>query len=455
MLEKGGAHENKVHIRQVIVTKLFGNYNYVIQAPEDRDSADLLIIFGENGSGKTTILNLLYHTLATDRLGGHKTFISETPFQQFSVELSDGASVKVTKFGDRLVGAFKFDVTTVSGLSNTFQFKVDKDGKVKPSSSSIQESIDAVVQLGVSLYFVPDDRKVQSGLIEMRGAEIRSRDSYYSISEIDGVTHTFYDPDRRAAMNRGQSDSHHLQIKPVIDALFAWLRNGVIAGANTGEENASSIYLRVMGNLGAIEAIPFSQPAEPDYDFRETIEDLDADISMFAQYGLLPGFPAEKFVDQFELASLHNQNTIRAILRPYLDGLKARLNALRELYDVIHVYSTTLNSFFSGKIVQVNAQRGISVILHSSGELDLNMLSSGEKQLMLLFSNTVLARRTSSIFIIDEPELSLNIKWQRNLIGALLRCASGGGTQFVVASHSLELLSQYRSSARQLRNVVE
>ena len=77
-------------------------------------------------------------------------------------------------------------------------------------------------------------------------------------------------------------------------------------------------------------------------------------------------------------------------------------------------------------------------------------LSSGEKQLILLLSNTILARDQSGIFIIDEPELSLNVKWQRTLVGALLRCAEGSRIQYLLASHSLELITLHKDNAIRL-----
>jgi predicted ATP-dependent endonuclease of OLD family len=43
--------------------------------------------------------------------------------------------------------------------------------------------------------------------------------------------------------------------------------------------------------------------------------------------------------------------------------------------------------------------------------------------------------------MIDEPEISLNIKWQRNLIKALVDITDGESTQFIFASHSMEILS--------------
>ena len=45
--------------------------------------------------------------------------------------------------------------------------------------------------------------------------------------------------------------------------------------------------------------------------------------------------------------------------------------------------------------------------------IDLEWLSSGEKQIISIFSKVYLECVSPCIFIIDEPELSLSIEWQR------------------------------------------
>ena len=50
---------------------------------------------------------------------------------------------------------------------------------------------------------------------------------------------------------------------------------------------------------------------------------------------------------------------------------------------------------------------------------------------------------TCPIIIIDEPEISLNIKWQRRLLSTLNYFVRDSKAQFVVATHSFEILSSH------------
>ena len=62
----------------------------------------------------------------------------------------------------------------------------------------------------------------------------------------------------------------------------------------------------------------------------------------------------------------------------------------------------------------------------SSEYITLNSLSSGEKQIVSLFAKLYLEDSGKSIVIIDEPELSLSIRWQKMLLPDIMRSNNCG-----------------------------
>ena len=50
-------------IVSIEVEQLFGRYNYTLSKKDTHNEVDssLMILYGDNGSGKTTILKLLFH----------------------------------------------------------------------------------------------------------------------------------------------------------------------------------------------------------------------------------------------------------------------------------------------------------------------------------------------------------------------------------------------------------
>ncbi|CED71565.1 SMC protein [Aliivibrio wodanis] len=74
----------------------------------------------------------------------------------------------------------------------------------------------------------------------------------------------------------------------------------------------------------------------------------------------------------------------------------------------------------------------------SDGNIPWELLSRGEKTLIYLFVVTFLYKEKVSIFIFDEPEIALHVKWQKNLIKDLSELAPEH--QFIVATHSPSLI---------------
>ena len=66
--------------------------------------------------------------------------------------------------------------------------------------------------------------------------------------------------------------------------------------------------------------------------------------------------------------------------------------------------------------------------------LEMKSLSSGEKQIVSLFSHLYLSGQSQFFVIIDEPELSLSVTWQRRFLPDIL--ATGMCTGLVAVTHS-------------------
>lgn len=109
-----------------------------------------------------------------------------------------------------------------------------------------------------------------------------------------------------------------------------------------------------------------------------------------------------------------------------------------------------INSFFNHKTIKYEMHRGFEVVSDGGRILPPQALSSGERHLLLLFLNTVTAFERASLFMIDEPEISLNVKWQRKLLSSLLECVGDNPVQYIFATHSVELLAQHKENVVKL-----
>jgi predicted ATPase len=80
----------------------------------------------------------------------------------------------------------------------------------------------------------------------------------------------------------------------------------------------------------------------------------------------------------------------------------------------------------------------------------LKTLSSGERQIVIVLTYLAFLSGPDSIFVIDEPELSLHIRWQGYLMNALNKLRPKGG-QIIIATHAPEIAGRAPSSCIQLR----
>ena len=112
------------------------------------------------------------------------------------------------------------------------------------------------------------------------------------------------------------------------------------------------------------------------------------------------------------------------------------------IFASLRLYENTVNSFLEDKSAEVDGSGQLKIRLSSSLELDWHLLSSGEKQILILLTEALLRVDKSVVYIADEPELSLHVTWQEKLLKSLVTL--GGQKQIIVATHSPDIVGDFR-----------
>lgn len=84
---------------------------------------------------------------------------------------------------------------------------------------------------------------------------------------------------------------------------------------------------------------------------------------------------------------------------------------IREFIEVCNKYLENKKMLYDSP----NFTFSISLV-ENDQSIKLNQLSSGEKQIVSLFSHLYLSNKKEYIVLIDEPELSLSVKWQKTFL---------------------------------------
>ena len=78
-------------------------------------------------------------------------------------------------------------------------------------------------------------------------------------------------------------------------------------------------------------------------------------------------------------------------------------------------FEELINELFSGKKLHFDERNNPKIQLLSGDDIEVSALSSGEKQLFILLGEALLQEGRPVVFISDEPELSLHVNWQNVL----------------------------------------
>lgn len=125
----------------------------------------------------------------------------------------------------------------------------------------------------------------------------------------------------------------------------------------------------------------------------------------------------------------------------------------KKIMEPLSKYLLLLNEFHETKDFKLkdNKKGGGLSILKENGEIPISQLSSGEKQLIILLTETLLQKNRQTLFIADEPELSLHIEWQRKVIASIIDL--NPNSQVIIATHSPEIVGRFKSRIINMENI--
>lgn len=133
---------------------------------------------------------------------------------------------------------------------------------------------------------------------------------------------------------------------------------------------------------------------------------------------------------------------------------KFEQKSMQTMEEIQH-YLDTLNHFFKDSAKKIVFKEDTSEIafnnLNKNGipvteHRDIKFLSSGEQQILILFTYIAFNSSDGKVFIIDEPELSLHIKWQEDFLDELEKITPES-TQLLFATHSPILANKKKDKA--------
>lgn len=415
----------KSRITKFKIDKLFGYQDISI----DFESR-VKILIGENGLGKTTVLNMLYFLL-------DKKFekLNNIKFERIELVFSNNRKIAFTHnslsyYLDRpkryQSGQFYQILSKQLSLKDVKEIKnIIEDKRLHPNQ---RDKIIAsrVNELGVKInapsrYVYDNIKKLISEfeaiefqkIIEQIDTEVKSKILYFpTFRRIESQFANLSSNSRESLLEEypflDDSDLNKLYNADVIqfgmqdvETRIASITSEITQKSLVGFSNITG---DLLGQLSQDFPISVKRKRKDDDKLRIILERVGSRIS---------DDDKENIINYVKSGDVKNK------------GLLYLIDKLIDLYDeqesldkAIKDFRDTCNLYLNRKALVYNeSQVSLKIIRENTNEpVELDYLSSGEKQIVSLFSKIYLEKEENYIVLFDEPELSLSLFWQQRLL---------------------------------------
>lgn len=425
---------NRTALKQITIKGLFGRNNVTLCFDKTVN-----IFIGENGLGKTTILNCVYYVLHSE----YEKLVS-IPFDEIIIKFSHEHEktinrADVMKYLGRLKSNKNFrymeifpfieDILEQNNFNHSILYDEDFQEKVimrlsKSLGISYGQARASIVSYLSS--YNNNNKGSAKNIIDLRekvSKLIDERVIYLTTyRRIEKDYSEYFNPEKER-YNRVDNDSLiRFGMKDVSKAINNIL--GIISDkTNQGFNKMTGILLSKYASISPNEKNRFRFI---DYDLLKIVLDrLGQQINEEDKKNIL------ELVSNEEIYKPDHK-----YLLDLIDELINNYNQLKIYDEKIMMFKDTCNRYLNDKqFIYNQSEISLKIISDiSNDEIDISMLSSGEKQIVSLFSRLYLESDKKCILLIDEPELSISMRWQKMLLPDIIR--SNNCNLLITVTHS-------------------
>lgn len=126
----------------------------------------------------------------------------------------------------------------------------------------------------------------------------------------------------------------------------------------------------------------------------------------------------------------------------YLNDTEKKLEIFSDLIKKLDLFTNILNErrFLYKKIV-IDKEKGFYFVTEKGDNLKLTDLSSGEQQEVVLLYELLFKIARDTLVLIDEPEISLHVVWQKEFLNDLKKITELQNINAIVATHSPQIIN--------------
>ena len=414
-------------IKSFKITKLHGFKNYNLKFKDNT-----LILVGENGAGKTTILRMLYYlisgqwtSLAKFRFNTVSLKVNNKTFSIKRADISKKVDFTSTRFLHRFPPHIRRRILDIfeeyeAGVMPLSELEMFCDRYDVPFHYILRE-IDFDDNISNSKRHEKIREKLNDIKASLRGIQVLYLPTYRRIEQELSTIFKGVDEDelrRRKHIMRGRKKVNYTElIEFGMRDVSQSIHNTLERLKEFARENLNSLTLGYLGDVvdkkyAELDVAQIKKTS--DETIRNIIDRIDDRILSESSKQHLSEVIDN--VKKDEKLSEHSK-----VICHYFIKLLNFQQELEEKEQKMRGFCEVCNNYMEDKIFKYTSSSfsfSISPKDDSSirNEIKLDQLSSGEKQIVSLFSHLYLSNVNHYFVMIDEPELSLSVPWQRQFL---------------------------------------
>ena len=438
------------------VDGLFGSYDYFIPL---NTTERVTAIIAPNGYGKTLCLRMIDSFFAS-----RWSLFAESTFSEVEFEFTDKSKIVINKDNKKddseinnTIG-IKLTLSSPDGVKSAPWRPKAVDNK---TSYQIERYLPFLTRIGPNVWTHDNTGEgyTLQQVVENFGDGLPSRISESLFGKtpqaisalIDKTDCHLIETQRLLVMNKGADSREYrlgarrpvsstLAISKKAQTLKTVIANQLTAYAAMSQSLDRSFPRRVISQTTSI----------PEGELKDKLDILDQKRQNLMAAGILD----TEADDPVSLPSGPMEPAISRVLSVYANDTEQKLASLSKLLARISLFRELVNERFVTKDIHVNRENGIDVFFNGN-EVPLEKLSSGEQHQLVLFFELLFEIEEDSLILIDEPELSLHVSWQKKFISDLKKIIKLNKFDVIIATHSPQLIGRWQSLVVELGDVDE
>ena len=424
-------------IDKVEITGFWGNREININF-----FSDVNFFIGVNGSGKTTVINIIASALTADF-----TTLDRLPFQKLRIELSEVGGRKKPSIE---IEKIEKEDSPYSGI----KYRIREKASDKYKEYSLDEfEEEAIIR-----------RRIPA---RQYRAYMRQRMNRGILARLESIANVSWLSIHRSSSSRfsPEEESYESSVDQKLDELSNNLGKYFSVLSSKVSDEIAEFQRNIISSLltEQTESAVFSLVKSFNLDEeKEALNDIFEKLKIGGKYAKTKidkhflevrearnKLEGKQGLDLNDLMTLVNSYRSHRVVENWNNLLKKQAEILQPKATLVEV----LNGLFQRKKIYINEKNEIEATTDSGKKLSLKGLSSGEKQLIIILGEALLQRESPWIYIADEPELSLHVRWQEKLIENLRRI--NPQAQIVCATHSPDVVSTYAKNVFDMERMIK